>query len=98
MTTPADIQHQAFLQVVGEMWHELQKFKGKDRRLSLEIEDFFGVAAISSVAGWVDQSGHCRVLKSKVMLFREIPEVMDTTMMFRELSECQRRKARGPSQ
>lgn len=92
MSTPDEIQHQAFLQVVGEMWHELQKFKGNDRRVSLHLRDLNGSAVICAQVSWFDETDKMHSYQGWIFPFSNIPGCMDTTMIFRDLSERQRKE------
>lgn len=96
MKEPAELQHQAFVQVVGEMWHELQKFSGKGRRLELEVGEDFGTSFVRARASWVGRDGHYRAVVGRTFLFSNLPTFLETTMMFRELQDAQRKKMNFP--
>ena len=92
----SEIRHQAFLQVVGEMWRELHKLKGSHRRIALELEDLDGSVVIRGKIGYFDDEDpvHPDWIHTIVGLavpFSAIPGCMDTTMIFRELEDRQRK-------
>lgn len=78
--------HDSLMTVLGEMWQELQKFPDSGEvKLCLTMQNFHGSAAIRAEAGY-KLGDQAKWLKGAVYPFHSVPATIETTMLFRELS------------
>lgn len=91
VSTKSELQRQAFRQVIGEMWHEFQKIDGEHKRIALEMSMPFGSAVIRATCSYKSKRGEWKRIEGPVIQFAEIPDILETTMVFREIQDMRRK-------
>ena len=88
--SPAARAHQALLQVLGEMWQQLDQFDNPHTHLALELSRLGGAATVRAIASYVDNAGTRHTRVGRAFPFGALPEILETTMLFRELQPSPR--------